>query len=180
MEKPSAGNDLGVHSTRFCLALEEDRRTPEGRIRTSQEFVDYFCPHDDSSCTDRVFRYLPNEVRGPILAAWGIRGSKTAMRDTDQKVQAILHESLVAGDIDHQVFEDGLKPQTIIRWIPLTDYWTFWRAGKLTKHALRKALETGDALGLFDAKWFLDTVEGHGGCSSVAPMCSPRDSRRRS
>jgi hypothetical protein len=163
VEKPAGENDLSAQVTRFCLTIEQDRRTPEGRIRSSEEFLAHYFPHDDSTCTDRVFRYLPNEVRGPIIAAWGIRGGKAAARDNNEKVQSVFYESLVAGDVDHSAFEDGLTPETLIRWIPLSDYWAFWRAGKLTKHAIRKALETGDELVLFDAKWFLDTIESQGG-----------------
>ncbi|MEO7113235.1 MAG: hypothetical protein ABI183_22540, partial [Polyangiaceae bacterium] len=50
-----------------------------------------------------------------------------------------------------------------IRWVPLTSWWSFWRAGKLTKKAIGKALETAFDLGLFDARWFLDTLEARGG-----------------
>ena len=56
----------------------------------------------------RFFKYLPNDVRGPIIAAWGIRGIKAALRDDDDKVQSVVYDALVAGDIDHVAFEDGL------------------------------------------------------------------------
>src|SRR5215469_13580075 len=83
-------NDLSAAVPKFCLALEEHRRTPDGRVRTSQEMLSTFFPYDDKSCTDRVFKYLPNDVRGPIIAAWGIRGLKAALRDTDDKVQSVV------------------------------------------------------------------------------------------
>jgi hypothetical protein len=158
-----ARNDLSAAVPKFCLALEEHRRTPEGRVRTSQEMMTTYFPHDDKSCTDRIFKYLPNEVRGPIIAAWGIRGIKAAMRDNDEKVQSVVHDALVAGDVDHTAFEDGLSPETLVRWVPLADLWAFWRAGKMTKQALHKALATAYELYLFDARWFLDTITAKGG-----------------
>jgi len=158
-----ARNDLSAAVPKFCLALEEHRRTPDGRVRTSQEFLASFFPHDEKTCTDRLFKYLPNEVRGPIVAAWGIRGIKAALRDTDDKVQSVVHDAVVAGDVDHQAFEDGMTAETLVRWIPLGDLWSFWRGGKLTKQAIHKALSTAFDLYLFDARWFLDTLQGKGG-----------------
>jgi len=158
-----ARNDLSAAVPKFCLALEEHRRTPEGRVRTSQEMLTTYFPHDDKTCTDRIFKYLPNEVRGPIIAAWGIRGIKAAMRDNDEKIQSVVHDALVAGDVDHTAFEDGLSPETLVRWVPLADLWAFWRAGKMTKQALHKALSTAYELYLFDARWFLDTITAKGG-----------------
>ncbi len=158
-----ARNDLSAAVPKFCLALEEHRRTPEGRVRTSQELIASFFPHDDKSCTDRIFKYLPNDARGPIIAAWGIRGVKAALRDTDEKVQSVVHDALVAGDVDHSAFEDGLTAETLVRWIPLGDLWSFWRGGKLTKQAIHKALSTAYELYLFDARWFLDTIQAKGG-----------------
>lgn len=158
-----ARNDLGAAVPKFCLALEEFRRTPEGRVRTSQELLAVFFPHDEGSCTDRVFRHLPSDVRGPIVAAWGIRGIKAALRDTDEKVQQVVHDALVAGDIDHGAFEEGLSPETLVRWVPLGDLWSFWRGGKLTKQAIFKALSTAYELYLFDARWFLETISAKGG-----------------
>jgi hypothetical protein len=158
-----ARNDLSAAVPKFCLALEEYRRTPEGRVRTSQEMLAAFFPHDDKTSTDRILKYVPQDVRGPIIAAWGIRGIKAALRDTDEKVQTVVHDALIAGDIDHSAFEDGLAPETLIRWVPLAEWWAFWRGGKLTKQAIHKALTTAYDLYLFDAKWFLDTVQGRGG-----------------
>lgn len=158
-----ASNDLSAAVPKFCLALEEHRRTPDGRVRTSQELITSFFPHDDKSCTDRIFKYLPNDARGPIIAAWGIRGIKAALRDSDEKVQSVVHDALVAGDVDHSAFEDGLTPETLVRWLPLGDLWSFWRGGKLTKQAIHKALSTAYELYLFDARWFLDTIQAKGG-----------------
>ena len=158
-----ARNDLSAAVPKFCLALEEHRRTPDGRVRTSQELITSFFPHDDKTCTDRIFKYLPNDARGPIIAAWGIRGIKAALRDTDEKVQSVVHDALVAGDVDHNAFEDGLTAETLVRWVPLGDLWAFWRGGKLTKQAIHKALSTAYELYLFDARWFLDTIQAKGG-----------------
>jgi hypothetical protein len=158
-----ARNDLSAAVPKFCLALEEHRRTAEGRVRTSQEMLATYFPHDDKTCTDRIFKYLPNEVRGPIIAAWGIRGIKAAVRDNDDKIQSVVHDALVAGDVDHSAFEDGLSPETLVKWVPLADLWAFWRAGKMTKQALHKALATAYELYLFDARWFLDTITAKGG-----------------
>jgi hypothetical protein len=112
---------------------------------------------------DRIFKHLPNEVRGPIIAAWGVRGIKSALRDNDEKVQSVVHDALVAGDIDAATFEEGLSAETLARWVPLTELWAFWRGGKLSKHALQKALSTAYDFGLFDARWFLETVQSRNG-----------------
>jgi len=158
-----ARNDLSAAVPKFCLALEEYRRTPEGRVRTSQDLLATFFPHDDKTSTDKVFKYLPNEVRGPIVAAWGIRGMKAAMRDNDERVQQVVWDALIAGDVDHQAFEEGLGPETLVRWIPLADLWAFWRGGKLSKQAIHKAMATAYELYLFDARWFLETLTAKGG-----------------
>ena len=163
MDKPQTKNDLNAAVPKFCLAVEEHRRTPEGRVRTSQEFLNHFFAYDEGKARDQLFRYIPNEVRGPILAHWGIRGLKAAVRDTDEKVEAVVHDALVAGDVDHAAFELGLPPDVVVRWVPLSSWWTFWRGGKLSKKSIHKALEEAYDLGLFDARWFLDTVEGRGG-----------------
>lgn len=158
MEKRSP-NDLSTPVPKFCLTLEDFRRTPDGRVRPAPEFLQHFFPHSPSSATDRVFKYLPNEVRGPIITAWGLRGAKSALKDTDEKVQAVVYDALLAGDIDHDGFEAALVPDVVVRWVPLNDWWGFWRAGKLSKLAIHKALESAYDLGLFDAKWFFETIE---------------------
>jgi hypothetical protein len=158
-----ARNDLSAAVPKFCLAIEEYRRTPEGRVRTSLDLLATFFPHDEKTCQDKLLKYLPSEVRGPIVAAWGIRGIKAALRDPDDKIQQVVHDALVAGDVDHQAFEDGLTPETLVRWLPLADIWAFWRGGKLTKQAIQKAMATAYELYLFDARWFLDTLTAKGG-----------------
>jgi hypothetical protein len=132
-------------------------------VRTSQEMLAAFFPYDEKSCTDRLFKYLPNDVRGPIVAAWGIRGLKAALRDTDDKMQMVVHDALVAGDVDHQMFEESLSPETLVRWVPLGELWAFWRGGKLSKQGIQKAITTAHDLYLFDGRWFLDTVQAKGG-----------------
>ena len=74
-----------------------------------------------------------------------------------------MYDALVAGDVDHAAFEEGLSPETLVRWVPLGDLWSFWRGGKLTKQAIHKALSTAYELYLFDARWFLDTLTSKGG-----------------
>ena len=148
--------------------------------RTSQELITTFFPHDEKACTDRIFKYLPNDARGPIIAAWGIRGIKAALRDTDEKIQSVVHDALVAGDVDHTAFEDGLTPETLVRWVPLGDLWSFWRGGKLTKQAIHKALSTAYELYLFDARWFLDTIQAKGGALKGTDVLVRRARRRPS
>lgn len=156
-------NDLDSSVTKFCLSLERDRRTPEGRSRSEREFREHFFPYDDGIARDRILKFLPRDVRGPIIASWGIRGRKAAMRDDDPKVRAVVHDAFVAGDIDDQTFEDGLAPELIIGWVELADWWRFWRGGKHTKYSIQRALETAYDLELLDARWFLDTLESGGG-----------------
>ncbi len=163
LETGKTRNDVAAAVTKLCLVLEQHRRTPEGRVRTSEEFLTAFFPRVDGKAEDRVFQHLPREVRGPILAAWGIRGSKAAVRDDDDKVKSVVHDSLVAGDLDHQGFEEALAPDIIVGWLPLGDLWSFWRGGMLSKQAIEKSLVTAYELALFDARWFLDTIEAGGG-----------------
>jgi hypothetical protein len=156
-------NDRKNAVTKFCRAMEEHRRTDAGRVRTAREMLDYFFPRTPSSAEDRIFLHIPPEVRGPIVSAWGVRGAKSALRDTDEKVCQVVFDALGAGDVDEVSFEDGIDAQTLIDWAPLTDWWTFWRTGKLTGVAIQKALAVGRELGLFDDRWFLLNVDGRGG-----------------
>ena len=160
MDTAPKPNDMAAATTKLCLALEQHRRTSDGRVRTSEEFLATFFPHDASKSEDRVFRLMPHEVRGPVLAAWGIRGAKSASRDDDEKVRTVVHDALIAGDLDHSGFEEGLSPDVVVRWIELPSVWTFWRGGKQTKASIEKALATAYELGLFDARWLLESIEG--------------------
>lgn len=143
--------------------MEEHRRIPEGRVRTEKDLVAHFFPREGEDATDRLFLHMPNEVRGPVLTAWGIRGSNSARRDDHQKVKAVINDAFVAGDIDDAKFEEGVTPQLLVDWVALSDWWTFWRKGKLTGVAIRKALATARELGLIDDKWFFENLEGRGG-----------------
>ena len=157
------GNDPKAAVPKFCLALEESRRTPDGRVRTAEELVAHFFPYNDASSTDRLFRFLPRDIRGPILTAWRVRGQKSALRDSDDKVRTVVHDALVAGDVDARMFEESVPATVLVRWVELPDWWTFWRGGKLGKYSILKALETAFELGLFDAEWFLATVASKDG-----------------
>lgn len=125
--------------------------------------VAHFFPREGEEATDRLFRHIPNDVRGPVLTAWGIRGSNSARRDDDEKVKTVVNDALIAGDLDEAKFEEGITPQLLIDWVALSDWWTFWRKGKLTGVAIRKALATARELGLIDDKWFFENLEGRGG-----------------
>lgn len=156
-------NDRKSGVTKFCLAMEEHRRTEAGRVRTAREMVDFFFPRTNGVAVDRLFLHIPPEVRGPIVSGWGVRGAKSAVRDDDEKVRQVVQDALAAGDVDEAMFEEGVAAQTMVDWVPLSDWWSFWRTGKLTGMAIQKALATGRELGLFDDKWFLSNVDGRGG-----------------
>lgn len=161
MAKPR--NDRNQSVTKFCLAMEEHRRTEAGRVRSAKEFVAHFFPYDEQNAKDQLFVHMPNDVRGPILAKWGIRGAKAALKDDDEKVKLVVHDALVAGDIDDSVFEGGVEPTILVDWIVLAEWWSFWRHGRLTGVAIQKALATARELGLIDDAWFLFNVQGRGG-----------------
>jgi hypothetical protein len=143
--------------------MEEHRRTEAGRVRTAREFVTYFFPYDEARSTDKLFNLMPNDVRGPILSKWGIRGGKAALKDDDEKVKTVVHDALVAGDIDEATFEEGVSSEILVDWVSLGDWWSFWRNGKLTGVAIQKALATARELALIDDRWFLANVQGRGG-----------------
>lgn len=165
MDSSPRGNDLEAPVPKLCLALEEDRRTPDGRTRTSTQFRERWFAFDDQRADDRLFVRMPNDVRGPILAAWGVRGPRSAVKDSHEKVREVVWEAFQAGDLDDFFFEQGLAPAVVIRWVDLADWWAFWRTGPLPKRAVRRALERAHDLGLFDAAWFLGAVEARGGAA---------------
>jgi hypothetical protein len=144
--------------SRLCLTLEAFRRIPEGRIRGAEDFQTSFFPHDATASEDKIFCHIPPEVRACVLTAWGLRGAKTALRDTNEKVRAVVHDALLSGDLDAQEFEEGLDASLVIRCVPLAAWWRFWRAGEQTKATLGKVLVTAYSLELFDAEWFFGTV----------------------
>jgi hypothetical protein len=154
----TATSTPSVELRRFCLALEEFRRTPEGRVRTSEELVQSFFPHDGDIVADQLFRYMPKETRGPILSGWKIRGPKTALRDDDAKIEQVVHDSFRSGDLTHEMFEAAVTPELLINAVPLTEWWIFWRTGKLTPAILVHALLVAHDQKLLSAGWFLDHV----------------------
>jgi hypothetical protein len=143
--------------------MEDHRRSEAGRVRTAKEFVAHFFPYDEGKARDQLFLHVPNDVRGPVLAKWGIRGAKAALKDDDDRVKLVVHDALIAGDIDEAIFEEGITPAILIDWIVLAEWWSFWRHGRLTGAAIQKALATARELGLIDDTWFLLNVQGRGG-----------------
>jgi hypothetical protein len=160
---PAPRNDPKLPVVQFCRMLEELRRTDAFRVRSSKELVDTFFPHDEKTATDKLFRELPPDVRGPIVSAWGIRGSKAALRDDDERIARVVHDALVAGDIDADAFEEGISPEVLISYVPLAEWWAFWRGGRVAGAPIQRALGVARALRLFDDRWFLTHVEGRGG-----------------
>jgi hypothetical protein len=161
--EPKPTNDRQSAVTKFCLAMEEFRRTDAGRVKNAKELVEYFFPHDASKARDQLFVYMPPEVRAPVVAGWGIRGAKAALRDDDERIRNVVHDAILAGDIDETVFEQGITPGHIADWVPLGEWWGFWRSGKVSGVPAQKALATARDLGLFDARWFLENLDGRGG-----------------
>lgn len=159
-----AGNNLKEPLVSFCLALEEARReSDDARVRTADELLEWLFRHDANGAQDLIFSRMPRETRGPILSAWGIRGAKAALRDDDDKVREVVHDALLAGDLDASSFEDGIAPEKLIRWVPLQEFWGFWRAGKLTNGVVQRALGHARERALFDDEWLLGAVNGRGG-----------------
>ena len=110
--------------------------------------MQHFFPHDATKVTDRLFKFLPNEVRGPVLTSWGLRGAKSALKDTDEKVQSVVWDALLAGDIDHEAFEQAILCD-VARHAGRRSA-TGGRSGargKLSKLAIHKALDTAYELG---------------------------------
>ena len=161
--EPKPRNERENAVTKFCLAMEELRRTEPGRVKNAKDLVDHFFPHDATNARDQLFVHLPREVRAPVVAGWGIRGAKAALRDDDERIRMVIHDAILAGDIDENVFEQGVTPAIIADWVPLDEWWGFWRSGKVTGVPVQKALATARELGLFDDRWFLENVDGRGG-----------------
>jgi hypothetical protein len=158
-------NDRALALSAFCLEIEKHRRTPEGRVRNAEAFLHFYFPRqgDGTAASDRLFVHLPRDVRGPILAGWRIRGLKAALRDDDDRVKLVILDALEAGDLDATMFEEGVGPETLVDYVPLDEWWSFWRGTALPNAAVQKALATARALHLIDDKWFLENVEGRGG-----------------
>jgi len=158
-------NDRALALSAFCLEIEKHRRTPEGRVRNAEAFLHFYFPRqgDGSAATDRVFLHLPREVRGPVLAGWRIRGLKAALRDDDERVKTVVLDALEAGDLDSNMFEEGIAPDKLIDYAPLDEWWSFWRGTAVPNAAVQKALFTARSMHLIDDRWFLDNVAGRGG-----------------
>ena len=163
MDTTRTKNDLATPLVRFCVAIEEHRRTPEGRVRTPAQFLEHFFAATNGTGKDEVFRHMPKEVRGPILSGWGIRGAKAALRDEDDKVATVVLDALAAGDLDAESFETALAPEKILAWVPLASFWAFWRAGAINKAALLRAFTKAYELKLLDAKAFVEDLKARGG-----------------
>ncbi len=167
METNRTKNDLGTALVRFCVAIEEHRRTADGRVRTPAQFLEHFfsvpLSSTNGAAKDEVFRHMPKEIRGPILSGWGIRGTKAALRDEDEKVATVVLDALAAGDLDADAFETALAPDKLLAWVPLASFWGFWRAGAINKAALLRAFTKAYELKLLDAKAFVDDLKARGG-----------------
>lgn len=164
METVRTKNDLGAALVRFCVAIEEHRRTAEGRVRTPAQFLEhFFSVTNGAGAKDEVFRHMPKEIRGPILSGWGIRGAKAALRDEDDKVATVVLDAIAAGDLDADAFETALAPEKLLAWVPLASFWAFWRAGAINKAALLRAFTKAYELKLLDAKAFVEDLKARGG-----------------
>ena len=152
-------NARGRPVTKLCLALETFRRTDDGRARDAKAFLGHFFPQDKDGAKDRLFVHIPKEVRADLLSNWGIRGKKSALRDDDDKVRTTVADALGAGDIDANVIEEGVTPDILIDWVPLEEWWSFWRGTALPVASVRKALALARDLSLFDERWFLEHLK---------------------
>ena len=81
----------------------------------------------------------------------------------NDRVRGVVHDALLAGDIDAKAFEEGVTPALIADWVPLADWWAFWRSGKVSGVPAQRALAKARELALFDDRWFLENVDGRGG-----------------
>lgn len=158
-------NDRALALSAFCLEIESFRRTPEGRARDAEAFLHFYFarPSGGAPVTDRLFVHLPREVRAPIIAGWRVRGLKAALRDDDERVCSVVIDALEAGDIDAAMFESGITPEVLIDYVPLDEWWEFWRAKVLPAASVQKAIAAARASQLIDDAWFLTAVEGRGG-----------------
>jgi len=158
-------NDRALALSAFCLEIESYRRTTEGRARDAETFLDFYFarPSDGSPPVDRLFSHLPREVRAPVIAGWGVRGLKAALRDDDERVRGVVLDALEAGDVDAAMFESGVSPEVLIDYVPLDEWWQFWRGTALPDASVQKALAVARACRLIDDEWFLGAVEARGG-----------------
>ena len=163
-DQTDRNNDLNAPVTKFCLALEKDRRTPEGRIRSRHDFREHFFPYDESA--PKIASSVPAATTSAGRSS--PRGESAAARrrcaTTTRGYAAVVHDAFVAGDIDDQTFEDGLAPDLIIGWV---------RARRLVEVLARRK-----------AHQVLDSTRARDGLRSRAvrrPLVSrhPRERRRQ-
>ena len=81
----AAKNDPAAAVPKFCLALEEHRRTNDGRVRTSQEMLATFFTHDDKACSDRICSSTCRRRARSDHCRVGYSGVKAALRDNDEQ-----------------------------------------------------------------------------------------------
>lgn len=158
-------NDRALALSAFCLEIESYRRTLEGRARDAEAFLKFYFarPGGDAPPVDRLFLHLPREVRAPIVAGWRVRGLKAALRDDDERVKAVIQDALEAGDIDATMFESGVAAEVLVDYVPLDEWWQFWRGAALGPAFVKKALAAARAHRLVDDEWFLGAVASRGG-----------------
>lgn len=158
-------NDRALALSAFCLEIESYRRTPEGRARDANAFLKFYFarPGGGAPAVDRLFVHLPREVRAPIVAGWRVRGLKAALRDDDERVRAVVEDALDAGDIDATMVESGVTAEVLVDYVPLDEWWQFWRGSSLGPAFVTKALAAARAHRLIDDQWFLEVVAARGG-----------------
>ena len=54
------------------------------------------------------------------------------------------------------MIEEGITPEVLTDWVPLEDWWVFWRGTTLPIGSVRKALALARDLSLFDERWFFE------------------------
>ena len=75
----------------------------------------------------------------------------------------VVADALEAGDVDATMFESGITPEILIDYVPLDEWWQFWRGMELPVASVQKAVAAARASRLIDDEWFLGAIEGRGG-----------------
>ena len=140
MEK--ARNDLSAAVPKFCLALEEHRRTPEGRVRTSQEMLATFFPHDEKSCTDASSSTCRTTCAAPSSRPGASAASRRrSATPTTRSRASCTTRSSPATSITRRS-RTASSPETLVRWVAARR--------PLGVLARRQADEAGDPQGPVD------------------------------
>ena len=144
-------NDRNHAVTKFCLAMEEHRRTEAGRVRTAKEFVAHFFPYDEQKANDQLFLHMPQrrprararEVGHPRRqgGAQGRRRAGEARRP--RRARRGRHRR---GDLRR----GRRRPTSSSTGSPLAEWWSFWRRARSPASPIQKALATARELGLID------------------------------